>query len=130
MRKQYYIQPSNNGFYAWDVHKLMEKSKDLPQISVKLEDIQELDKAYWYHGKHLKPTVRSIIDHVVLINNTDLKYPIILSHDGCVMDGMHRVAKALLSGQKEIQAVKFSEDLPPDYADVDERELLYLESVN
>ncbi len=41
------------------------------------------------------------------------------------MDGMHRVAKALLLGHKEIKAVKFAEDPPPDYEDVVENDLPY-----
>ena len=53
-----------------------------------------------------------------LIKETDLSYPIILSSDGRVMDGMHRVAKALLGGQETIEAVQFSQDPEPDYIDV------------
>jgi len=125
MRKQYHFQPSKNGFYAWDVDKLVEKSKDLPRISVKLEDIRELDEDFWYYASDEKPTIRSIVEHLRLMNETDLKYPIILSKDGRVMDGMHRVAKALLLGLKEIKAVKFVEDLLPDYEDVNENDLPY-----
>lgn len=125
MRKQYHFKPSKNGFYAWDVDKLVEKSKNLPQISIKLEDIKELDENFWYQSPSSKPTVRSIVDHFHLVNETDLKYPIILSKEGTVMDGMHRVAKALLLGHKEIKAVKFAEDLPPDYVDVQGDELPY-----
>ncbi|EKD76735.1 MAG: hypothetical protein ACD_43C00009G0014 [uncultured bacterium] len=125
MRKQYHFQPSKNGFYAWDVDKLVEKSKNLPQISVKLDDIKELDENFWYQGSDVKPTCRSIIDHLRLIHEADLKYPIILFKNGKVMDGMHRVAKALISGRKEISAVKFVEDPPPDYEDVFPDDLPY-----
>jgi hypothetical protein len=118
MRKQYHFQPSKNGFYAWDVDKLIEKSKDLPRIPVLLADIKELDETFWYNGSDSKPTVRSIVDHINLVNDVDLKYPIILSKEGRIMDGMHRVAKALLAGHEEILAVKFTKDLQPDYEDV------------
>jgi hypothetical protein len=33
-----------------------------------------------------------------LIDQADLAFPIILASNGAVMDGMHRVAKALLRG--------------------------------
>lgn len=125
MRKQYYFRPSGNGFYAWDVGRLVERSKDLPVISVKLTDIKELDEAFWYNGVDSKPTVRSIAEHFKLVNETDLEYPIILSKDGRVMDGMHRVAKTLLSGQVEIRAVQFTYEVPPDYEDVQEDDLPY-----
>ncbi len=124
MRKQYYFQPSKNGFYAWDVDKLVELSKALPIISVKLDTIKEIDENFWNNvspdvhrgirlltkiwnvfslkeggvgfGKNnTKPTCRSMVEHFKLVNETDLQYPIILSEKGRVMDGMHRVAKAL-----------------------------------
>ena len=125
MRKQYYFQPSKNGFYAWDVDKLVESSKDLPQISVKLTDIKELEENFWYNGPDSMPTVRSVVEHFKLVNETDLNYPIILSKGGKVMDGMHRVAKALLSAHEEIKAVQITEDLPPDYEDVYKDDLPY-----
>lgn len=125
MRKQYYFRPSKNGFYAWDVDRLVERSKDLPVILVKLTDIKELDETFWYNGADSKPTVRSIAEHFKLVNETDLEYPIILSKDGRVMDGMHRVAKTLLSGQEEIKAVQFTYEVPPDYEDVQEDDLPY-----
>ena len=125
MRKQYHLQRSKNGFSAWDVDKLLAKSKDLPQISVNLEDIREIDETFWYQSPETKPTVRSVVEHFLLMNETDLQYPIILSKDGKVMDGMHRVAKALLLGHKEIKGVKFTEDLPPDYEDIHEDDLPY-----
>ena len=125
MRKQYHFRPSKNGFYAWDVDNLIEKSKGLPQISVMLEDIKELDEDFWYNASEKKPTIRSIVEHFRMMNETDLIYPIILSKDGRVMDGMHRVAKALLLGHKEIKAVMFEEDLPPDYKGVRENDLPY-----
>ncbi|MBT6068544.1 hypothetical protein HOG48_02190 [Candidatus Peregrinibacteria bacterium] len=125
MRKQYHFRPSNNGFYAWDVDKLIEKSKDFPQISIKLNEIKELDKNFWYQMSDSIPTCRSIAEHLHYANEADLKYPIILSKDGGVMDGMHRVVKALALGLDEIKAVKFEEDLEPDYEDVHEDDLPY-----
>ena len=125
MRKQYYFQPSKNGFYAWDVDKLVEKSKVFPQISIPLTQIKELDENFWYQGSDKIPTCRSFVEHMILVQETDLKYPIILSQNGRVMDGMHRVARALLLGQKEIMAVQFTKDPEPDYIDVQEDDLPY-----
>ena len=50
MRKQYHFRPSKNGYYAWDVDKLVTRSKDFPVISVKLSEIKELDENFWYGG--------------------------------------------------------------------------------
>jgi hypothetical protein len=59
----------------------------------------------------------------------DLRFPIILSADGRVMDGMHRVAKAVLLRQATIEAVQFDVDPEPDYVDVRPDELPYEETV-
>jgi len=41
------------------------------------------------------------------------------------MDGMHRICKALLQGQNDIEAVRFDHDPEPDYIGVDPDELPY-----
>ncbi len=123
MRKQYYFRPSKHGFYAWDVDRLVGLSKALPIIDVKLSDIKEVDEQLKENGK--SPTYRAIAQHMKLVQETDLKYPIILSNAGRVMDGMHRVIKALLLGHKTIRAVQFKEDVKPDYEDVQEDDLPY-----
>ncbi len=55
----------------------------------------------------------------------DLAFPVILSSDGRVMDGMHRICKALLQGLSEIEAVRFQRDPEPDYVGVDPDDLPY-----
>jgi hypothetical protein len=56
---------------------------------------------------------------------TDLRYPVILSADGRVMDGMHRVAKAYVEGRESVVAVRFGETPEPDYIDADPDALPY-----
>ena len=123
MRKQYYFRPSKNGFYAWDVDELVKLSEVLPIVDIDLSSIKELDEQLKENGK--SATYRSIAEHMKLVEETDLTYPIILSKDGSVMDGMHRVIKALLLGHKTIKAVQFKEDLKPDFFDVQEDDLPY-----
>ena len=53
------------------------------------------------------PTTRSILEHIQRIESSESKYPIILSQSGVVMDGIHRVCKALLKGEDTIKAVQF-----------------------
>jgi len=60
-----------------------------------------------------------------LIEEADLAFPIILSASGAVMDGMHRVAKAVRLGRKDIEAVQFTEDPEPDHVGRGPRELPY-----
>ena len=115
MRKQYHFWPSDDGLMAWDVERLIELSKDLPRIAVALSSIREFDEVYWFDDAKERPTCRRVVEHMTLINEVDLSYPIILSSNRRVMDGMHRVAKALLQGDDVIDAVQFERDPEPDY---------------
>jgi hypothetical protein len=125
MRKQYFFMPAARGFHAWDVDRLAELTRNIPEISVKLSDISELDENFWYQGENDIPTVRSMVEHFRLVRDTSLEYPIILSAKGRVMDGMHRVAKALMLGHDRIPARQFATDPPPDHTDVYPNELSY-----
>ena len=115
MRKQYHFWPSDDGLMAWDVERLIELSKDLPRITVALSSIREFDEVYWFDNAKERPTCRRVVEHMTLINEVDLSYPIILGSNRRVMDGMHRVAKALLQGDDVIEAVQFERDPEPDY---------------
>ncbi|MES9828417.1 MAG: hypothetical protein ABW201_09145 [Candidatus Thiodiazotropha sp.] len=125
MRKQYHFRETKKGCLIWDVHRLVDMSQNLPLISIPLSEIKELDEDFWYSNTSQKPTCRSIVDHFKLIQETDLNYPIIMCSEGRVMDGMHRVCKALLEGEKTIKAYKFSSTPSPDYIDVAEDDLPY-----
>ncbi len=52
-------------------------------------------------------------------------YPIILGNDGRVMDGMHRIARALLEGHATIKAVQFEIQPGPDFRNCTPDDLPY-----
>jgi hypothetical protein len=83
------------------------------------------DTPYWFAGSAETPTVRKVVEHTALILEADLAYPIILGHDGRVMDGMHRVARALMAGREHIDAVRFATPLEADYRNCRPRDLSY-----
>jgi hypothetical protein len=125
MRKQYFFRPSDRGFDAWDVDRLIELSKDLPVHDVPLGAITEFDTPHWFGSDGAPMTVRILVEHVQLINVADLSYPVILGSEGQLMDGMHRVARAALEGRATVRAVRFAEPLEPDYRDVRPEDLPY-----
>jgi hypothetical protein len=118
LRKQYYLRPNQGRFTAWDVQRLVDLTKDFPRVRVPLEAIREIEEPHWFSGGAQDATCRAVMEHARMINEVDLDFPIILSSDGRVMDGMHRVLKALLSGWKTIEAVRFEHDPEPDFVDV------------
>ncbi|HEX4518467.1 MAG TPA: hypothetical protein VH063_02690 [Gaiellaceae bacterium] len=121
MRKQYHFWPGDQGLDAWDVDRLVELSRGFSVRQVPLESIRELDTAYWSGPL----TVRDIADHMRLVEAVDLAYPIILGADGRVMDGMHRVVRALLDGHLTIAAVRFAVEPEPDFRNCDPARLPY-----
>jgi hypothetical protein len=125
VRKQYNFRPSANGLDAWDVESLIAASSELPVRDVALDSIADVDTDFWFKFGPT-PTVRRIIDQIRLIQEVDLSYPIILGADGRVMDGMHRIARAILDGQVTIKAVQFLEEPEPDYRDCSPEDLPYL----
>jgi hypothetical protein len=70
-------------------------------------------------------TCRQIADHARLIQDADLAFPVILSSDGRVIDGMHRICKAHLMGFDRVEAVRFQHDPEPDHIGVHPNDLPY-----
>jgi hypothetical protein len=123
MRKQYHFRPGPAGLRAWDVDRLVSMSKHLIPQLVPIADIREVDETYW--GATM--TCRQVADHARLIQEADLTFPVILSSDGRISDGMHRVLKAILVGRSHISVLRFSSDPIPDYVGVDPNDLPYEE---
>lgn len=113
MRKQYFFRSSDGGMLAWDVDRLVALSSGLSRKAILISSIRELDQGW--AGEAAEHTWRGLLEHIKLIEAADLSYPIILSARGEVMDGMHRVAKAVHQGQTEIIAVQFAVDPAPDH---------------
>jgi hypothetical protein len=72
-----------------------------------------------------RTTCREVVDHARLMLDSNLAFPIILSSDGRVMDGMHRVCKALLQTRTGIEAVRFIHDPAPGCIGVHPADLPY-----
>jgi len=121
MRKQYHFRPSVDGLRTGDIDRLVALSKNLKWQLVPVASIRELDESYW--GERM--TCRNVAEHARLIEKADLGCPIILSSDGRIMDGMHRVLKALMLGESHIRAARFLTDPEPDFVGVDPDELPY-----
>jgi hypothetical protein len=126
VRKQYFFSPSEGGgFDAWDVDRLIRLTSHLPVVEVALDQIGEIGENYWYNSEGDVPTVRSMVDHMKILMEADTDFPVILNSEGRVMDGMHRIAKALYLGFPKIKAVRFPSDPLPDYKGVLPNELPY-----
>jgi len=65
------------------------------------------------HNTYENLTLRQMVMHMRCVHNADLDYPIILDEDGEILDGRHRIMKAMLDGESTIRAVRFDENPSP-----------------
>jgi hypothetical protein len=125
VRKQYHFRRSGGDVLIWDCDRLVALTEGLSRRTIPLNSIRGLDEAYWRQEGEAHLTCRELVEHLRLVHEADLTYPIILSADGGVMDGMHRVMKAALEGREEIEAVQFDHDPKPDYVNIEASDLPY-----
>lgn len=104
---------SNGKKLTWEVEKLWVLASELKPFDFSIADFDGFDEDCWF-GDRYKPTVNRVLEHCKKISAADYSYPIILSEDNIVMDGIHRICKAHLEGKATIKAVKFSQNPLPD----------------
>lgn len=99
-------QMSILGNHKWSIPRLFELSKDLEVMDIPLK---HLTISYKYENV----TLREMVGHIKAVNEADLSFPIILDEEGDVMDGRHRIMKAILNGHETIKAVRFEDNPNP-----------------
>jgi len=99
-------QMAQLGKHSWSVARLFVLAKDLPVMNIPLDHLN-----VYYKYENL--TLRELVGHIKSVNNADFRHPIILDEDGEVMDGRHRIMKALLENKKTIRAVRFDKNPSP-----------------
>jgi len=110
MKIKNWISPQDQmcrlGRHMWSVPRLFELVRDFPVMEIPLN---HLSVYYIYE----KLTLREMVMHMRAVNDADLDKPIILDEDGELMDGRHRLMKAMLIGNETIKAVRFDENPSP-----------------
>jgi len=115
MSKQRYGERHNNGRQLfWSVERLWSLAEALPVEDVAIDDIQGPDEVTWFSPDGPQPTCREIAAHCKRINQVDLSYPILLTEDFRVFDGMHRIARSIMEGKTHIKAKRFLKNPEPD----------------
>lgn len=101
----------------WKSESLRRYSKDLP--------IEEFDISYISMDEVLRwklVNVRDYLNHFNRVLNADLEKPIIRRADGYVMNGWHRILKALSKGIKVIPSKRFITNPPPDFISEEDKD--------
>lgn len=108
-------QTFSDGELEWEVDTLIAIVEGQEPISIPVDSLPEFDARRWVHlpARFKSVDVDWIMEHAQRILDADLHYPIIMTPEGEVADGMHRLAKARWMGLSEIKAVR----LPDNYRD-------------
>ncbi len=124
IRPQYHFRRVDGALHAWDIRRLVALTQDLVPEPVPLSQVAEVDEPYW-SADGPPMTGRVVLEHAQLIRAADLRYPIILCPEGRIMDGMHRVLRALDDGRDTIPAYRLITMPAPDAIDVAPDDLPY-----
>lgn len=92
----------NNG-YIWDVSKLIDFSQSRETIDWEIP--LDFTERWSWGDSHLS-------DHILRCVNAERECPILIC-DGWVVDGCHRVCRALSLGQTKVKAIDLTEIMPP-----------------
>jgi hypothetical protein len=101
--------------WVWNIESIWGHAKNLKVKKILIDSIAEFDQNCWFTRPKHPPTCRAVAEHAKRIIEADLMNPIILSADGVLMDGAHRIAKAWISGKDTIESVQLIHDLIPNY---------------
>lgn len=101
------------GVRAWRIETVWRAAQSVPVVEVRVAAIREVDEDCWFNDAI--PTVRAVVDHARRIVEADLTRPVVLASDGQVLDGMHRIAKAVLNGHDTVLAQRLPRDPDPDW---------------
>jgi hypothetical protein len=120
MKDRYTTLPHDGHIQVWDVEQLWQRAKALPVQLVPVTSITDYGTVCWYGtaANWGRLTCREVVEHIQRINTVTFDVPILLSAEGCVMDGFHRLAKAHLLGMTTIPAVQFPVTPEPDAIEV------------
>ena len=105
-----HTQRYQDGTGQYVIGNLISRAKDLPVQEMPMEHLNLYNLALKAGG-----SFREFVSHMKAVMDADLSFPIILDEDGYVMDGRHRIAKALFEGKETIKFVRFEKTPAPDY---------------
>lgn len=126
-------RPRESGYFEgkrYDISKLYQFAENIPIEIVSLEEFNTIispENESWTgtDGKIIGPyniakdwesAQKNPLwsNHVESIRRADLDIPILVSYNGHVIDGQHRIIKAFIEGRTEIKIKKLPQELP-DY---------------
>ena len=95
----------------WYISTILQAAKDLTPYDLQLSAI-DIGVQPWSIG-----SIDGFLYHAKRVEKAVLKYPVIQAPWGYIIDGWHRVSKAILEGKTTIMAVRLNVMPEPDKID-------------
>lgn len=109
-----YVENDDTHYYYWKASRLWELSETMTIEHITLDSFDWENDNFICNSLNNPPLWRDIGNQTKQILAADLQYPIIISDEGDIMDGMHRVLKSYVFGLPTIKAVRFDRNPEPD----------------
>jgi hypothetical protein len=100
---------------VWHTANLIERAKTLPIFKCPVAALRT-----GYSIWNGTDTIQGFAGHMRRVMDADLSHPIIFNADGSLMDGAHRIVKALIEERETIDAVRFEAEPPCDFREEQE----------
>jgi len=94
------------GDYKYRAVDLIEAAKDIEAFKLPLQGV-DIGLLPW-----TVDSIKDFLHHYKRVESVNKDYPIILSNTGCICDGWHRLARAIIDGDKFIMAKRL--EVMPD----------------
>lgn len=91
----------SDGDNSWEVYRLWEAAFGLPVEEVLVQDLLK-----WASDGDPCQTPQERANEISRVLLADLNYPIILTPEGWIADGVHRLVKCLVEDRKTIKVVR------------------------
>ena len=99
----------------WELKDIWESSKSLKVEKIKVNELWDsrYTKAWCWQQEGEEINNLFFLHHMKRVLNADLTYPIVLSEENLIFDGVHRLMKAKHVGLDYIECVRFKKDPDP-----------------
>lgn len=105
----------SDGKHTWDVSDLVAHSMKFPVEDLNVEFLFKRIRDQNLENVWGCKTLWEFLDHAKRWEKADLSYPILLTPNGKVCDGIHRILRARALGHKTIQGIRL-ESMPDPWA--------------
>lgn len=99
----------------WNLQNIWKQTENFEVQQIKVSDLWDTRYKNAWCWQHEDETINNLffLHHMRRVLDADLNYPIILSEENLIFDGVHRLVKAKHLDLEYINYVKFSKDPLP-----------------